>query len=99
MLSGSHIEEGLWRILMNKSVQNFNTDTLLIRRPPPNEAISHVFELLSTKKTIAYYHTAAVFNTKETWTDAIRAVNYDNWPDLNVKTVNKYLPESNETQK
>ena len=44
VLSGYHTEEGLWRIPLEKYVQNINTDTLLIQRPSPKEAISHVFE-------------------------------------------------------
>ena len=90
---------GTAQIPLKKNVQNFNADTLMIQRPSPNEAISHVFELLSTKKTIAYYHTAAGFNTKETWTDAIQFKNYDTWTGLNVKSVNKYFLEIDETQK
>ena len=75
-----------------KNVQNINTDTFIIQCPSPREAISHVFELPSTEKTIADYHVAAGFPTKKTWTDAIQAGNYDTWPGLNVKAVNKYFP-------
>ena len=45
--------------------QNINTDTFLIERPSPKEAIFHVFGFPSTKKTIAYYHEAAGFRTKK----------------------------------
>ena len=82
-----------------KKVQNINTDTLLIQRPSPKEAIYHVFELSSTEKTIAYYHATAGIPTKETWADTIRSGNYDTWPGLNVKSVNKCFPESYDTQK
>jgi len=36
---------------------------------------------------------------KETWIDAIKAVNYTTWPRLNIKVVNRYFPESDETHK
>jgi hypothetical protein len=39
------------------------------------------------------------FPVKETWIDAIKAGNYTTWPGLNVKVVNRYFPESDETQK
>ncbi|KAL7530484.1 hypothetical protein ACHAXR_003518, partial [Thalassiosira sp. AJA248-18] len=62
---------------------------------------THVFELPSSEKTIAYYQAAAGFPTKETWMDAIRAGNYDTWPGLTTKAVYKFFPESEseETQK
>ncbi|MCP4746067.1 MAG: hypothetical protein GY874_07980, partial [Desulfobacteraceae bacterium] len=82
-----------------QNVKNVNTQTVLIHCPPPEEAISHVFELPSTKKTIAYFHAAAGFPTKETWIKAIRNGNYDTWPGLTEEAVNKYYPESDETQK
>ena len=72
-----------------KMSKNVNTDTFLIQCPSPNKSISHIFEFPSTNNTIAYYHAAEVFFTKETWTDAIRAGNYDTWPDLTVKSVSK----------
>ena len=58
-------EYGLWHIPLKKYIQNFNTDTLLIQRPSPNKAISHVFELPSTEEKIAYYHAAVVFPIKK----------------------------------
>ena len=89
VLSGYRTEKVLWRIPMKKNVQNVNNNTLLIQRPSTNKDISHVFELSSSDKTIAYYHTTTVFTTKETWNDGIRAGNYDTWQGLNVKAVNK----------
>ena len=64
VLSGYCTEEGLWRIPMKKNVQNFNTDTFMIQYPLSNKAISNLFELPSTDKTISYYHVATGFPTK-----------------------------------
>jgi len=36
---------------------------------------------------------------KESWIDAIKAGNYTTWPGINVNVVNRYFPESDETQK
>ena len=43
-------QTGLWRIPLQANVVNENTNTLLIQRPLPEEAIAHVFELPSTGK-------------------------------------------------
>ena len=42
---------------------------------------------------------AAVFPTKSIWLKAIRKGNFLSWPLINVKNVNKYFPESEETQR
>ena len=68
-------------------------------RPRPEEAISHVFELPSTEKTIAYYHAAAGFPTQDTWITAVRAGNYNTWPGLSVKAIRKDYPETDKTPK
>ena len=44
-------------------------------------------------------HGAAGFQTKNTWLKVIRKGNFLTWPLVNVKNVNKYFPESEETQK
>ena len=68
-------------------------------RPPLREAINNVYKIARIKKSIRYLHGAAVFPTKNTWLEAIRKGNYLSWPLINVKNVNKFLPESEETQK
>ena len=68
-------------------------------RPPPTHAINHVYELPSVEPAIRYLHGAAGFPTKSTWLKAIRKGNFLSWPLINVKNVNKYFPESEETQR
>ena len=67
--------------------------------PAPDEARNNVYELPSTEPTIRYLHGAAGFPTKATLLKAIRKVNYQSWPLVNSKNVNKFFPESQETQK
>jgi hypothetical protein len=50
-------------------------------------------------KTIRYLHAAAGFPPKDTWIKAIKNGHYKTWPGLTVEAVNKYFPESIETQK
>ena len=75
-------------------------DTIIIYRPSPGEAISHIFELPSTGKTIKYMHAAAGFPVKETWIRAVRAGNYATWLGLGVKLIQKYfLDDADKTLK
>ena len=65
----------------------------------PTDTISNVYELTSMERAVRYLHGAAGFPTKATWIKAIRNGAYIPWPLINVKNVNKYFPESEETQK
>ena len=67
--------------------------------PPPSEAISHLYELPSIESAVRYLHAATGFPTKATWFKAIRKCNYLTWPLINVKNANKYITESEETQR
>ena len=89
---------GLWRISLRSKVENKNMDTVLWNRINPEEAVSHVFELPSTKETICYLHAAAGFPQRDTWIKAIRKGSYAMWPGLTVTAVNKFFPEADETQ-
>ena len=57
---------GLRRIPLKDTILNENMDTIIIDRPNPGEALSHIFELSSTENTIKYMHAAAGFPVKET---------------------------------
>ena len=50
------------------------------------------------KELVHQLQAAAGFPVQE-WIDAIKAGNYTTWPGINVKMVNQYFPESEETQK
>ena len=71
---------------------------LLDQRPDPREAINNVYDMPSIEPAIRYLHAAAGFPTKSTWLKAIRNDNYMSWPLITVKNVNKFFPESEETQ-
>ena len=68
-------------------------------RPLPTHAINHVYELPRVEPSIYYLHGAAGFPTKSTWLKDIRKGNFLSWPLINVKNVNKYFPDSEETQR
>jgi hypothetical protein len=86
----------LWRIPLVDMVQNLNTDTIIVNRPPteflPNrlpteEAIYNVYELKTTPELFRYYHVAAGFPTKPQWIAAIKNKQYASWPGLSVEAV------------
>ena len=58
-----------------------------------------MYELPSIKPSIRYLHGAAVFPAKRTWFESIWKGNYLSWPLVNVKNVNKFFADSEETQK
>jgi len=62
------------------------------------EAANNLFELPSIGEGIRYLHASLGFPVKSTWLKAIRAGNFVGWPLVTVENVNKYFPESDETQ-
>ena len=64
-----------------------------------NEVVNNVYELPSTKKVIRFLHAALGFPTKATLTKAINKSNLAMFPGLTAENVNKFFPESDETQK
>ena len=48
---------------------------------------------------VRYYHAAAGFPTKPTWTRAIKNKQFASWPGLTVDVVNRHYPDSKETPK
>jgi hypothetical protein len=98
----------LWRIPLVDVVQNMNTDTIIVNRPPTEflpdrppteEAIHNVYELKTSPELIRYLHAAAGFPTKPQWITAIKNKQYASWPGLSVDAVRRHFPESEETHK
>ena len=65
----------------------------------PTENLHALFDLPSTCQTLLWYHGAAGFPTKETFTDAVQAGNYSTWPGLTVGMINRHFLDSVETAK
>jgi hypothetical protein len=94
---------GLWRFPLKDKVENQTTDTSLMSQSVSTaiteEIASNVYDLPSTEHVVKYLLAATGFPVKSTWLQAIKAGFYATWPLLNAKNVNKYFPESDETQK
>ncbi len=98
----------LWRIPLNPLVQNTNTNTILVKKPPteflpdrlpPTEAVHNVYESKTQPELIRYLHAAAGFPTKPTWIAAINNKQFASWPGLTTKAIAKHSHESKETMK
>jgi hypothetical protein len=98
----------LWQISLVPIVLDNNTDTVLVKkappeflpnRPPPTEAVHNVYKLKTQPELVRYLHAAAGFPTKPTWVAAIKNRQYTSWPGLTVKVTAKHFPESNKTTK
>jgi len=86
----------LWQIPLVDVVQNQNTDTIIVNRPPteflPNrppteDAIHNVYELKTAPELVRYHHAAAGFPTKPQCIVAIKNKQYASWPGLSVEAV------------
>ena len=55
------------------------------------EAFS-AYDLPSVETLVIYFHAAAGYPVRDTWLKAIKAGNYDSWPDLTYINATKYLP-------
>jgi hypothetical protein len=96
-------ETGLWRVPLVETVNNVNTDTRLLQPEEMLQAFNQqtlsVYNLQSKSEVVKYLHAALGFPTKETLLATTRAGFLTSWPGLNVSAINKYFPESVETQK
>ena len=77
---------------------NPNTQAILVKKPSHDTAYN-VYNMPSIENAVAYLHAAAGFPMKATWLKVICAGNFVSWPLTTVENVNKYSPESDETQK
>ena len=96
-------DTGLWRVPLTEEVSNLNTQTKLLQRDEMMQAFQErtlsVYNLPSKAEAMRYMHAALGFPTKETLLAATRAGFLTSWPGMNVTAINKYFPESVETQK
>ena len=72
---------------------------LPLENTQPTDKINAIFVLPSTKQTLLWYHAAAGFPPKETFTDAVRAGHYSTWPGLTANMIHRHFPDSIETAK
>ena len=98
VLRGWQEANGLWRIPLTDQVGHNKHTAIHMYNNQYHHAIHNVFDLPSIEQSIRYQHACCGFPTKSTWLKAIRKGNFVGWPLLTVENVNKYFPESEETQ-
>jgi hypothetical protein len=85
---------GLWELPLEPP-QTTNSDTRsAATQPETNNVIS---DLPSARQTLLWYHAAADFPTKETFSNVVSIGNYSTWPGLTTKMIHHHFPDSNET--
>jgi len=82
--------KGMWQVTIPRT----QTITTAV-----NEVANNVYELPSTQQAIKFLHAALGFPPKSTLNKAINNGNLSTFPGLTVESVNKFFPESDETQK
>ena len=91
-------DTGLWKM-------NIDLDYKILGRESSNQFIAGVdeanaiFNLPNSRQSLMYFHAAAGFPTKESFTDAVRAGNYATWPGLTTTLIAKHFPDSDKSQK
>ena len=91
-------DTGLWKM-------NLDLDYEILGRErsdqfiPGVDVANAIFDLPNSQQSLMYFHVAARFPTKETFTDAVQAGNYATWPGLTTTLISKHFPDYDETQK
>ncbi len=89
----------LWCIPLVCMVRNLNTDTVLLKRPHPVEAVQSVYKLKTQLELVWYLHVSAGFLTKPTWLKAIKNKQFSSWMGLTTDAVRCHFPDLDETHK
>ncbi|KAL7544208.1 hypothetical protein ACHAWF_007592 [Thalassiosira exigua] len=63
------------------------------------ERADSVYDLPSVEQAVRWMHAVCGYPVKSTWLKAVKAGNFQGWPVLNERNVNKYYPDTAETQK
>ncbi len=85
---------GLWELPL-EPLQTTSSNARSSATQP--ETINVIFDLPSARQTLLWYHVAAGFPTKETFSNAVRAGNYSTWLGLTAKMIHRHFPNSNKT--
>ena len=101
VLRGWRDKDGLWRVPMQDGVlpPGQSPPSIALGHEQLRDVVNNLFDMPSIEQGIRFVHACCGFPTKATWLKAIRKGNFVGWPLVTVENVNKYFPESEETQK
>ena len=88
--------KGMWQVTIPQASQK---DAKQAIKTAVHEVVNNVYELPSTQQVVRFLHAALGFPVKSTLIKAINHGNLATFPGLTVASVNKFFPESDETQK
>ncbi len=90
-----------FKLVINKPplLQGWRDNRGLWTVPLVEEKALNIYKLPSTKEVIRFGYAALGFLTKPTLLEAIRNKNLITFPGMSADNVNKFFPESDETQK
>jgi hypothetical protein len=98
ILIGIRDEHGRYRIPLIQQKGQWQPRALGKRVTAKLQQANSIYDLPSIEQAIKWMHAVCKYPVKSTWIKAIKAGNFIGWPLLTEKNVNKYYPESNETQ-
>eukprot|EP00956_Cyclotella_meneghiniana_P024798 scaffold50421_cov81-Cyclotella_meneghiniana.AAC.3 len=99
ILIGVRDEHGRYRIPLMQQKGQWQPRRPRARINAALQKANSVYDLPSIEQAIKWMHAVCGYPVKSTWIKAIKAGNFVGWPLLNEKNVNKYYPETTETDK
>lgn len=99
ILIGVRDEHGRYRIPLIQQKGQWQPRMPRKRVNAKLQQANSVYDLPSIEQAIKWMHAVCGYPVKSTWIKAIKAGNFTGWPLLTEKNVNKYYPDSTETQK
>jgi phosphoribosylformylglycinamidine (FGAM) synthase PurS component len=99
ILIGVRDEHGSYRIPLLQQKGQWQPHRPSKRVNKTLKQANSVYDLPSTEQAIKWMHAVCGYPVKSTWIKAVKAGNFVGWSLLTEKNINKYYPESEETNK
>eukprot|EP00956_Cyclotella_meneghiniana_P017716 scaffold29109_cov56-Cyclotella_meneghiniana.AAC.5 len=99
ILIGTRDEHGRYRIPLMQQKGQWQPRKPRARINAALQKANSVYDLPSIEQAIKWMHAVCGYPVKSTWLKAVKAGNFTGWPLLTEKNVQKYYPETTETDK
>jgi hypothetical protein len=99
ILIGVRDEHGRYRIPLIQQKGQWQPRKPRMRINAALQKANSVYDLPSIEQAIKWMHAVCGYPVKSTWSKAVKAGNFTGWPLLNEKNIQKYYPETDETDK
>ena len=81
---------GLWKLNLDLEKEE---NKIAEVNQPTTDNINVIFNLLSAKQTLLWYHAAAEFPPKETFIKDVQNGNYTTWKEFMAELIHRHMPE------